>query len=259
MSNLCLAWRNHALTGPIVTSSTASSALQGDQLQNDQGASSAAWQTASGQTNGAILLNRPAGTKWRAFGLFRTNLTDAATVDWYVGNGTDFTYIGSPRPSVARGYGQSVHVAPVELEGDAMQVNISDPGNPDGFLNIPLMYAGPAWQPKVNYSYQSAPNRIRRSTRSESRAGGVTNRTDWIKRTFDLSLNAVDASEVRSQLAELELAAHRGGNVLFVPNPDSPDVQAEALFGEVEPQSGITYPFTTGKLRGWRASIVERL
>ena len=331
MANFCAAWRNQVLTGPVVVSSAAAAAMGGDQLQNDQGNAAAAWQTPAGTTSGTILLTRPAATRWRAFGVFRTNLTAAAVVTWMVGPplsitplvvptdtqaGADSTnatrlgadnggpggpgagvpqrhgrrlrrqgqcirlqgrgdlhrgrvvpalqrrdhrgqrhypcgisraarwcrpgcrwrpsrttasgattrtasrparraraascssttrgaldyaiagaslsspvaYTGSSAYSVVSGYGQSVLVAPGEVEGEAMQASISDPGNPDGFLNVPLMFAGPGWQGVRNYSYQSGPSREDGGATAQLRAGGVVVRSDWIWRTFDLSL-----------------------------------------------------------------------
>lgn len=261
MSNFCLGWRNHILTGPVVVSAAAAGAMAGDQLQNDQGNAAAAWQTPSGTRTGTILLARPAATRWRMFGLFRTNLTTAASmqVRVYVGGVNGTLVYNATVTGVAAGYGQIVHVMPIEVAGDTAQIEVSDPTNPDGFLNVPLCYAGSAWQPKRNYSYQSAPGREDDAASTSTRAGGSYDRLNWQRRNFDLTLALVDAADVQPQLSDLDLVARRRGNVLFVPDPQSPNLQAEALFGPCRPQSGITYPYTTSRFRGWRAMLTERL
>ena len=57
----------------------------------------------------------------------------------------------------------------------------------------------------------------------------------------------------------LDEHARRGNNVLFVPNPDSPDIAREALFGVLDPAAPVGYGGPSREVRTWRATITERL
>lgn len=254
MSNMVLGYQNNVMAAAI-TVSAADPGLGGDQLQNDQGSAATAWQTQG--TSGAILLTCGADVTWQLFGLFRTNLTPAAVCTWYVIDGVAGVEVGLSSP-VTAGFGQTILMAPLAYTGERMQVNISDPTNPDGFLNIPLMYAGPAFQPVRNYSWDSSPNRIGQVGKSLTRAGGTIIRPDWTKRTFDLSLSAITAGDL-PQFQAAELYARQGNNVLFVPNPEASSIGVDAIYGEMESASGFTYPHQSTQARGWRATITERL
>ena len=51
--------------------------------------------------------------------------------------------------------GQSLVCAPEAVLGDSVRLSLSDPANPDGWMDIPLAYIGPLWQPARNSSTQS--------------------------------------------------------------------------------------------------------
>ena len=165
---------------------------------------------------------------------------------------------GTVPAGVAAGFGQSLVIAAIEAAGRVAQLDVSDPGNPDGFLNIPLAYAGPVLQPLRNYDYSSAEGQTEQSTKKVSRSGGVTKRTDWIKRVFELSLSGIRAVE-KPQFLALDRFGRQGGNVLLVPDPASATRAQEAIFGEFEPQGNIGYPLQTPEARSYRATVTERL
>ena len=255
--NLVLGWQNEAMTGPVVVSS-AVSGLGPEQLQNDQGGASTAWQTPAGTTSASILLTRPAGTRWRAFALARTNLSPGAVVTWNVLDGAAATFVATSDP-VVPGFGQAVMVAPDEVTGDTMQVNISDPGNADGFLSAALLYAGPVWQPARNYGYASAILAEEGTVETRTRAGAEYVRNDWTRRGFDLSLGAVAPEEVWARVLVLDRYARRGGNVLLVPSPGGAQQNTQAVFGRLKPTAPIGYANNSARTRTWRATIMERL
>jgi hypothetical protein len=53
---------------------------------------------------------------------------------------------------LAVGIGQALHVMPAAVSALAMRIDISDAANPDGYLNIPLAYAGPGTEFNIAYS-----------------------------------------------------------------------------------------------------------
>ena len=194
--------------------------------------------------------------------LYPTRLSQAqllalATAGATVTGGTTFDS-GTVPAGIAAGFGQSLVIAAIEAAGRVAQLDVSDPGNPDGFLNIPLAYAGPVLQPLRNNDYSSAEGQTEQSTKKVSRSGGVTKRTDWIKRVYELSLSGIRASE-KAQFMALDRFGRQGGNVLLVPDPASATRAQEAIFGEFEPQGNMGYPFQTPEARSYRATVTERL
>ena len=262
MANFCLAWPNRFTYGSITVSS-AEPDLGGSNLANDSGSPIDAWQTA-GVTNGAINFILPAQDTLQAFGVFRTNLTANASIRYRVWSGTSMSdapvYDTGPKPAkVAPSYLQSVLVLPNAVTGRMLQIDLDDPGNPDGFINVPLAYAGPVWQPSRNFDASSGTGRTAQSTKTATRGGGVVVRNDWVKRTFTVSLSGIRASEVWSKVMDADLYARRGNNLLFVPDPADPNINLISIFGEMDPQSEITYPNRVVEARGYKAMVIERL
>jgi hypothetical protein len=257
MSNYIIGWINNLLTSTPVAS-TAVSGLGPDQLLNDQGGSESAWQTVGVGTQ-TLTSSVASGSKWRLFGLFRTNLTTSATGTVTVkngGSGGTTVYTGS-LSAVALGYRQMVAIAPAEVTGDWCQFSISDATNPDLFYNVPLAFGGAGFQPAFgNLDLSSVPRRAAQLTQKVTRAGGVYPRADWNARTFDVSLSSIRQADMPNILA-IESTVIQGGNSMFVPNPLSSTLNQDAIFGTVEPQSGIGY--RAFNIRTWRILVTERL
>jgi hypothetical protein len=195
------------------------------------------------------------------FGLFRTNLSTLAACSVVVRNGGStgtIVYSGS-LSGLIKNFGQMIGYIPTaDITGDWCQFTITDSSNSDGFFNVPLVYAGPAFRLKVSPSYQSAVGRTSGNTRVALRAGGVIGRTLWIKRLYDCSLDFIRASEVDS-LRDMEMVGLKFGNVLFVPDPVSSAISREAVFGEFLPAGNLGYPYQAGDARSYRVTILERL
>ena len=292
--NATFAWRNRLLTA-VLTAGSQVPGLEVQQLQNDQGSPDAAWQTAQGVVTSAagawFMMDFGVEVVCRAFSLHRLNLTSAGTVRVRVGNDPSFaTWISDsgPRPGPAAGYGQVVIVfpeagepgvtivteagVPVTLEDPAFlltaetgargrycRIDIEDPGNPDGHINVPLAYIGPAWTPHRNYGYDSAPGAEADLQVVTTRGGQEFADLRWRRRVWDIALPSIRPDEVWDRVMDLHLAALDGRNVLFVPAPTGDEVYRQAIFGRLTPQSSITYPQKTPALRSWRARITERL
>jgi hypothetical protein len=252
MRNAAWCYRNHLLNATI-TAGAAEQALGVDQLQNDQGGASMGWQTPAGVMASWFQITVPAARAFRAFGLFRTNLTAEAQVRWRAGS----LDTGMASAGLQPGYGQSVLVLPTDVVTQTVRCDISDPNNPDGFLNIALAYAGEAQILKHNYSYSSSFGRQEGADEVRSRAGGVYATLRWAARQWDVALNSLSRDEAWSIIMELDAVARLRRNVLFVPNPDSNNINREAVFGIARSSAGIGIP--SHQMRSWRATIEERL
>lgn len=166
---------------------------------------------------------------------------------------------GMAPAGVRAGYGQTVSVAPAEVAGRYCRCDLDDAANPDGFLNVALAYAGPAWQPAGNWDFGSSHGRDDGRDTVQTRGGQTFVTALWQRRWWEVSLSAVLAEEVWPELGELEAFARRGGNVLAVPDPDGAERNRESVYGQLAPAGGVGFPFQLEDLRGFRARISERL
>lgn len=254
---------NYVKSGVVAAAFGATAANMGvGNLQSDQGSPSTAWQTASGTlTAGVQIIPAAPAQTWRAAGVFRTNLTSAAQVNFYLFNG--------PQPSgsatqvahlaVSPVNGQAVAIFSADTVADWMQINVTDTGNQDGFINVPLAFAGPAWLPAMGASWQSTHGRDDQVVEATTRGGQEYPTLYWQRRHYALALDGVRGSEVWASLDPLERVARAGGNVLFVPDITSADMQNQAIFGRLKPTADVSYPYQAADRRAWRAQITERL
>lgn len=160
---------------------------------------------------------------------------------------------------VVLGIGQSAHVLPAEVQGQIAFCEISDLSNPDGFLNIALSYQGPVVQTALNIGWGGGHGRSQGGADVRTRGGTEYPRLDWTARTRDIEHNGVLDTEVWPLVMALDAYARRGGNVLLLPNPGSPYLAQEAIFGRLRTTALLTTPLNTEDRVAWRATIEERL
>lgn len=268
MAQPCLlCWDNAVVTGSL-SSGSELPALGSANLQNVFGSADQAWQTASGvltyEAGAWLLLDCGAQTVLRVFSLHRTNLSAAAMVRWRVWASADQTATpvidtGLIAAQVAPYYLQHVFVAPFACVGRYVRLDILDPSNPDGFVNVAQACIGPAWQPVHTFGYASSVGRTQGGAKTTTRGGQVYARTDWISRAWKITLASVERREVWARLMDLDRAARLNGNVLFVPNPDAHEAPMATLFGLLEPSTDVTWPQASPRLRSWSATLTERL
>jgi hypothetical protein len=263
MSNTLLAWRNYLTqSGATLAADSEESTLPVTNLSNDQGAASAAWQTPSGvvtSAGGAKFTVTPVATgqTWRVFGLFRTNLTASAVVNFALKNGS--TTVASASATPIAGYGQVVAVLPADTTANYLQVSIDDPSNPDGCINVPLAYAGPAWLPATGASWQSTLDRASSVAMVVSRGGSQFPRLYWQARAWNFALDGIRALEVWPQLDSLRQSALLSFNTLFIPDITSANLQQTPVYGLLSGQTPMSFPYQAADRFRWGATITERL
>jgi hypothetical protein len=242
--------------------------LDPDQVANDQGSPQYAWQTAAGglsQATGALIKitpRTPAQT-WRAVGLFRTNLTTAATVNiglWNDNNGSPVGVYSTTIAGPPAGYQQVVHVLPSATTADFLQIVITDTGNPDNHINVPLIFAGPLWLPQYGRTYRSGFGRTDRTDQQQTQGGQEFPMHRWQKRFVTIDLDSTStATEVWQYAMEIDRLARLGGNILAIPNVDSADINYEAVFGQLSTSDQMNYGLRTAARVAWNARILERI
>lgn len=260
-------WLNAVTTGSLSVASAATNMGAGN-LQDDQCSSGSAWQTPSGTLTDAWLVidSGSADSTWQAFGLFRTNLTAAATVRWKVGNTLTTGRVSSPSydsgsvsAGVAPGYLQSVVIATAVQTGRYCEVQIDDGTNPDNFINVPGAYAGPLFVPEVSLSTASTFGRTDITDEVVTRGGQEFPINRSISRVQSVALAGVTVAETWASVMELDRVSRAGGNVLFAPYVTSATLNQEALFGRLKNASAISYPYGSSDRRAWSATVTERL
>jgi hypothetical protein len=261
MTTLLLGWINRAKTGTL-TASAAASGLGADQVANDQGATSAAWRTPAGTTTAHLQIDAGGAVAWRLLSIHRTNLTPAATLRWRLSGDAGFSTAlydsGTLSAQVAAGYGQAVHVLTAEVTARYLRLDIADATNPQGFLSVPLLFAGPAWQPAIQWSADSAEGAVTDLSVPVTRGGQEWPELRWRKRRRGVVMPWVAREDRWPQLGEFERAAASGGNILLVPSPAG-DLAREPIFGPAAIE-GVGYAGEAAyRFRTTRFSVTERL
>lgn len=261
MSNTLFAWDNIVLTGALSAPSEASN-LGTINLKTEVGSPSVAWQTVTGITGppGAVLTITPTQPNriWRVFGVFRTNLTQYATVTATIYDNNVAVWSGQalgPTP----GYGQCIIVVPQDYTGDYATISISDTTNPDGFINVPLVFAGPAWLPMTGIAYDSTEGDDPKLDETVSRGGQEYPVLRFDQRRFEASLMGIRDSEMGGYVRPLRRIAARGNTILFVPDIASDKMDQEAVYGRLYPTADVGYPYAAADRRSWRVRVLERL
>lgn len=252
-----LAWNNYAKTAVIVESSAAAG-FAGANVADDSGSPSTAWQTVSGVVTGVTLTVTPpiAAQPWQVVGVFGTNLTSTATVKFDLLTGA--TVVATATVSPVAGYGQAVAVFPVTT-ADSLRVTVNDAANPDGFLNVPLLFCGPAWLPAGSTGFASTFGRDDSTLEVTTRGGQEFPTLLWQRRRWNITLDSIRTSETWTQADTLASYAKGGSNMFFAPDSAGPNLLREAIFGRLKATADVSFPYAGADRRRWSAAITERL
>jgi hypothetical protein len=265
MANCLIGYANAVLTGTLAAGSQQTGLTVGN-LQLPHGSAAFGWRTAAGVLTGAagayFTLDMGAATTWRAFALARTNLSTAATVRWRVGttlSGSDVYDSGTVTAGIVPGIGQSVTATAAAVSGRYVRCDINDAANADNYISVALAFAGPAFQPAINYAPDSTSSTRRGEQSTRTRGGGTYTTPLYTERAWRVGFAALTAAELTGQVMPADLAAADGRNVLFVPDPAATSRHAESVFGRMESAAEYGYVTLDGARRSWRMQIVERL
>ncbi|OUJ05365.1 hypothetical protein [Acetobacter malorum] len=260
MENCGIGWENRVLDAALSASAQVSG-LPVTNLRNQQGAPSLGWRVPG--TTATLTISHPPAGPWRAFGLFRTNLS--ATATWRIRTGSyDASWYGVDWISDWTGpcnatNGQCVYVLPGAITAERCEITITDKDNPDGYLSIPLAYAGPLWQPARNYSTESTADRNLGVDSITTLGGAEFVSPRWYQRSLSIAHQSYgDADAV--VLEQILRVAATGQNILFLPDPSAtPAVLAEkSLFGRLS-GNDLTNPFGIADRHALTLTLTERL
>lgn len=259
-NNCVLGWQN-AIDGGVLTANSAELTMPVTMLRDPHGASSNAWQTVDGVLTAWVQSVPDAPVAWRAVLITRSNLTDAATLRVRLGAVDTITSApaydsGVLTPGVVRG--QAVHLLPAAVTAAACRIDITDTANPDNHINIPLIYAGPAWQMLTNISRESASAMQDGARRATARGGQQHVEPAWIQRRWELRLDNFRSSDGEARVLELERVARAGTSILCIPRPAT-QPHRDAVFGLAEGFTRLGFGSGSGQLRSIAFTVTERL
>lgn len=223
-------------------------------LQTDQGAPSTAWRVAG--TEAYLIARLPRPATCQGFSFHRTNLTAQARYSLVARLGEALVVVTGGQTTDTVG-GQFLVVFPNEVAIDRLDISISDPGNPDGFLSFPLAYLGPLWQPERNMSWEG--NESRQATIDETTSlSGVEYPTlRYRQRVLSIDHQSLGADEL-PMIRAIESTAATGRNILFVPDLSADNRNSAMIFGRLTP-GDISCPAGAADRRATTMTMKERL
>ncbi len=251
MENCGIGYQNVILSA-VLSADSFTDQLPVTNLVSPQGNAAYAWRAEA--TTSALTVALAQREAIRVISLHRTNLTAQASWRIVVSSSGDVLYdVTQPMAVVA---GQAVHVLPEALQCDSVVITIADPGNPDGYLSIPLSYVGPLWQPVRNFSTDSTSGFNLGTDEVTALSGAEFPQMRWIQRNASIAHQSYGSAET-AILREIQRVAARGENILFIPDPSS-QPQNEAIFGRLS-GGDISNPYGSADRRSWTFTQTERL
>ena len=259
----CLIGGTNLVRAATLTAGSAEAALPITNIAGDQGDAADGWQTTAGvltEAAGAwFQATIPGAMPWQAFVLARTNLTPSAQIRFTVTDPVNGVTVDQTVAGPIAGLAQVVCVAKQAGSGVTLRVAFQDPTNPDGFINIPIAWAGAPWQPVRNCSYSSSYGRDRTENVTTTRGGQEYGLTQFVRRRWTVTHASLSSNESFQQLDQVFQAAATQTNILFIPDPNSPTLSSEAVLGRLTPKSDLTYSFTGAERRTVTFDVTERL
>lgn len=261
MPNPMWGWVNYAVSG-TVTASHAETTMPATNVQTVNGTSSEAWQTPPGILTPTLFIDAGASVPWHVLALFRTNLNAAAQVRWRLSDNSDMSDpildTGNISAGVVPGIGQSVLVLSFPITTRYASCEVRNSSNADGFINVPLVFAGPVWTMDGGISYRSQIGYEEIADDYETRGGQEDRVLRGLRRVWQVDLPALRSAELWPSVLEMDRVSRDGRNVLFVPNlTNAGGNEREAVFGRLRP-NGLA-GFLSFDRRTWSAKISERL
>ena len=258
MTQTVIGWVNLAKLATI-TATSSDDALPPENMVNEIGSASTAWQTVAGVTNATLTFTfDDPGLPVRTIGLFRTNLTTQAQITATITLDSVETWTETlAGPAV--GYGQVVFITVEAENADSLTIEIDDPSNPDAFLNVPLVFIGDAWLPTYSIAPSSADTWAPEVNRLTTRGGQLYQTQLANPRSLAFEFGAVDRDEAYTAAREINRLAALGLNVLVIPDGDGDYVKYEAVFGTITNCRPFGYLPGASGTRTWGATVTERL
>lgn len=184
---------------------------------------------------------------------FATTIHDSGLVDIWpaitpfgIGLWGEFQWGGKLDPLLVGTYGiDGFHVMDALARGRYVKVELSDPDNPNGFLEAGRLIVAPAWQPSINAQYGWSIEQVDESRSVKSRGGQtyVDQRPKYRRLSF--TLEHLEADEMFGNAYELERIKGKGGDVLVVIDPeDTKHRHRHSVYGLLAETTPVSNPYS---------------
>lgn len=245
------------LTTGVVTASSNASGFPCTAIQSQSGSSLEAWQTTSDSAQW-LRCDLGAICQIDCFGLFRTNLSSAATIRARIFSDSGFATAIYDSTTVPANpvFGQTILLG--GTTGRYIQIDLNDASNSDGFINVPLGFVGPLAQFAIGYSPQSALSSKTGNFSNVTHWGNASVSQYWTARIWNVNLTGIRDAEWPS-LQDMDIASRMGKNMLFIPDVTANVVNRESVFGICQFNQGIGFSGMSHDLRTAGFQITERL
>lgn len=132
----------------------------------------------------------------------------------------DNFWLGGFTPEEIEGFtAVSTHILPEPRSGRYLRVTIFDEGNPDGFIQIGRVFAGPTISPRINYAWNAVQG-YRTSTAIQTALGGAEffDIREPI-RVFRFKLDHMQTDEAYGTFLEMVRRVGVHGEIFIIPDP----------------------------------------
>ncbi|AWJ86317.1 hypothetical protein TSH58p_22640 (plasmid) [Azospirillum sp. TSH58] len=144
---------------------------------------------------------------------------------------------------VVRGYGLHAHILPAAVQARYWQPDVAFPslGTTPGYLDLGLLWAGPAFRPSRNFVYEWGDRWDDLSDVTEVRRSGQ----EFVdrgpkKRVLTFAFKSLTEPEAKVAMTELGRIAGTSRQVLFIQEPNGPYMGRQAIIGRLVEVSPIT-------------------
>lgn len=123
------------------------------------------------------------------------------------------------------------------------RIDLEDAGNSDGYLEAGRLYIADAWQPSMNVQPGYSAGFVDETVQKVSAAGTLHAVARKPRRQGRFTLSFFDEAEMKGRAFTLDQTRGRGGDVLFMLDPDpGPFRQHDTIYGLLSELGPITLP-----------------
>lgn len=256
MQNCAFGYSNLILIGSVSATSQVAS-MPASNVQSDQGSASMAWRF----TDATSVLNLAltAASPMQVFSLHRTNLSSSATLRLQGYNtavsGNAVFDTGQFPANIVNG--QTVAFLSNSYTINTLHIAVTEPNMVDGYVSVPLVYAGPIWQPLRNFSSATVSGTDTGVDEVTTLSGVEFPQFRWQRRRYVIDHQSFGDAEL-PMLRTLARLGNASRNVLFLPDPSATTLNGDALFGRLAP-SDVSNLGGTSDRHGTKLTLTERL
>lgn len=257
MANCAFGFANHVLDATVSADSEVAW-LPAANIQSDQGGDTAAWRFTAPQATLTVDLGVGSARAFDVVTLHRTNLSNQAMADLLLYRDGELIWTLTAVP-LAPIDGQAIVAAGIAAQADKMALTIREPAMTDGFVSIPLIYAGAWWVPFRNMSTQSTSGWDVGTDEATSLGGAEAPVNRWARRRAAVDHQSLSTAD-QPALRAMARWAQSGRNVLFVPDSgaDAPSMAQDAIFGRLA-LGDLSNPFGAADRKRITLTMTERL